>query len=243
MSKRKEPKKIAQQENQAPADPFDIGLNKFSTDLGLDLNNDQAAEIIDDEGEFNQETRTKRRSTECLVRTDRHLYRRAFSETQLMDVAGLNFQPGESYHFITAGDADSLSYLKLILRQQKLEYVLFSTWCMAAEDILQFDEWIEDGKIKKVDAYVGEIFPRSYSIEYAMLKKTIAKCGGRIAVFRNHSKIYAGYGAKFAFGIETSANINTNPRAENGCITIGQEIYEFYKSYFDKIISFDGGRK
>lgn len=46
-------------------------------------------------------------------------------------------------------------------------------------------------------------------------------------------------GNKFAVGIETSANINTNPRTENGCLTIGKEIYEFYKEYFDKIISFE----
>ncbi len=61
---------------------------------------------------------------------------------------------------------------------------------------------------------------------------------GRIAVFKNHSKIYAGYGNKFHFGIETSANINTNPRTENGCITISEELFHFYKDYFDKIVSF-----
>jgi len=43
----------------------------------------------------------------------------------------------------------------------------------------------------------------------------------------------------FSFGIETSANINTNPRTENGCITINKEIYNFYKEYFDGIISFE----
>ena len=66
--------------------------------------------------------------------------------------------------------------------------------------------------------------------------------GGRLAVFRNHSKIYAGYGEKFAFGIETSANVNTNPRTENGCITISKEIYEFYREYFDGIVSFEYGK-
>jgi len=38
-----------------------------------------------------------------------------------------------------------------------------------------------------------------------------------------HAKIFAGHGPKFYFGIQTSANINTNPRTENGCITIGRE--------------------
>jgi len=183
---------------------------------------------------------TKRRKTECIVRNDKLIYRRAFSETQLLDVLGIDFKDGESYHCITAGDVDSLSYLKCVLRQQTLDYCLFSTWCMAADDILQFDEWLTEGKIKKLDAYVGEIFPGSYKMEYKKLKEVFEKhqCG-RIAVFKNHSKIYAGIGNKFAFGIETSANINTNPRTENGCLTISKGIFEFYKQYFDGIKSFE----
>ena len=179
----------------------------------------------------------QRRST-CLKRTDKNIYRRAFSETQLLDILGFNFKNGESYHVITGGDVDALSFLKVILRQQKLEYCLFSTWCMASEDIYQIEEWLQNKTIKKIDAYVGEIFPGTYRMEYAKLKPIIEKYGGRVAVFKNHSKIFAGYGKKFHFGIETSANINTNPRTENGCITIGKDIYEFYKEYFDGIVSF-----
>jgi len=179
---------------------------------------------------------THRRKTVCLERTEKNIYRRAYSETQLMDAVGYEFKDGQSYHCITGGDVDALSYLKVVIRQQPLDYCLFSTWCMAAEDILQIDEWIENKNIKKCDAYLGEIFPRSYKIEWEMINDIFKKRNcGRIAVFKNHSKIFAGYGKKFAFGIETSANINTNPRTENGCITIGKDIYNFYKDYFDKI--------
>jgi hypothetical protein len=182
---------------------------------------------------------THRRSTECITRQTRNIYRKAFSETQLLDVLPKEFKDGESYHCITAGDVDSLSYLKVVLRQQNLDYCLFSTWCMAADDILQIEEWLQSGKIKKLDAYVGEIFPGTYKMEWRKLNEVFDKykCG-RIAVFKNHSKIYAGYGDKFYFGFEGSANINTNPRTENGCITIDKGIFEFYKSYFDGIISF-----
>jgi len=173
-----------------------------------------------------------------IKRNSRDTYRRAFSETQLLDLVDMNFQNGDSYHFITGGDVDALSYLKLILRQQDLDYCLFSTWCMASEDVAQIGEWVDSGKIKKLDAYVGEIFPKTYNAQYTILKPIVEKTGGRVAVFRNHAKIFAGVGPKFSFGIETSANINTNPRAENGCITIGTEIYEFYKEYFDGIKSF-----
>lgn len=181
----------------------------------------------------------KRRSTECLVRTQQNIYRRAFSETQLLDAVGFDFRDGQSYHCITAGDVDSLSYLKTVLRQQNLDYCLFSTWCMATEDILQIEDWIIMGKIKKLDAYVGEIFPGSYRHEYNALRRVITPEIGKIVVFKNHAKIYAGYGEKFYFGIETSANINTNPRTENGCITIGKDIFEFYFQYFNGIKSFE----
>ena len=173
----------------------------------------------------------------CLENIDKHIYRRAFGTIRLLESIK-KFNKGHSYHFMTGGDVDALSYLQLILLHQPLEYCLFSTWCMAAPDVVMFDDWLTNKKIAKLDAYVGEIFPSSYPEQWIMLNELIDKhkCG-RIAVFRNHSKIFAGYGPKFAFGIETSANIMTNPRAENGCITIGEEIYKFYREYFDGIIS------
>lgn len=186
--------------------------------------------------------KTHRRKTQCYELSTKYLYRRAFSETSLLDACEkFEFKDGHAYHFITGGDVDSLSYLKAILRQQPLSYCLFSTWCMAAEDILQFEVWLQTGCIERLDAYVGEIFPNSYRVEYQLLKDVFARNrgGGRIAVFKNHSKIYAGIGPKFAFAVETSANINTNPRTENGCITIDHGIYEFYREFFDGIKSFE----
>jgi len=192
-------------------------------------------DIIDEQAK----NKPKQKRSTCIKRKHQNTYRRAFSETQLLDIVDLPFANGDSYHFITGGDVDSLSYLKIVLRQQNLDYCLFSTWCMASEDVYQFEDWLKTGTIKKLDAYVGEIFPNSYRREYELLKPVVESYGGRVAVFRNHAKIYAGYGDKFHFAIETSANINTNPRTENGCITIDKGLYDFYKAYFDGIRSFE----
>jgi hypothetical protein len=173
------------------------------------------------------------------IRKNKNIYRKAYSETQLLDVLGFNFKDGESYHCISAGDVDALSYLKVVLRQQDLEHCFISTWCMATDDILQIGEWLDSGKIKVCDVYVGEIFRGSYSAEYDILKPIIKKHNGRFVIFRNHAKIIGGYGKKFYFVTESSANVNTNPRAENTCLNIGKDIYDFYKGYFDKIISFE----
>lgn len=114
---------------------------------------------------------------------------------------------------------------------------------MAAEDILQVRQWYEQGRIKKLDMYLGEIFPGSYKIEWQMVQKFYQEHpeAGRAAVFKNHSKIYAGcnYDEGFYFGIQTSANINTNPRTEQGSITVDKGLFEFYKGYFDGIRSFE----
>jgi len=211
--------------------------NKIDELLNIDEMSEIEKNFLNPVERVVEKIKPKQQRSKSIKRRDKNIYRRAFSETQLLDILG-DFNDGESYHIITGGDVDALSYLKVVLRQQDLEYCLFSTWCMASEDIYQIEEWLQSKKIKKMDAYVGEIFPGTYKLEYQKLKPIIEKYGGRVAVFRNHAKIFAGYGDKFHFGIETSANINTNPRTENGCITISKDIYNFYKEYFDGIISF-----
>lgn len=175
----------------------------------------------------------------ALKRKYRTVQRRAFSEKKLLELLDAEFETDTAWHVISGGDIDSLSYLKHIIKMQPLDYCLLSTWCMALDDILQLQTWLENGQIKKLDAYVGEIFPNSYRKEWAALTELLKTYGGRVCVFRNHSKIYAGTGSKFSFAIESSANINTNPRAENTVISTFHDLYQFYKNYFDGIKSFD----
>lgn len=107
-----------------------------------------------------QAKRAHRRTKECTELSQRYEYRRAFSEVKLLEAMQyVKLQDHTTYNFITAGDVDSLSYLKVVLNQHDLDYCLLSTWCMAAEDILQVRQWYEQGRIKKLDMYLGEIFP------------------------------------------------------------------------------------
>lgn len=184
---------------------------------------------------------SRRRATEVLVLSDKFLYRRAFSTLQLIKaIKPEDLKMGNSIHVITAGNVDQLSYLELMILQQPINYCLISTWCMGEEDVKQIEEWIDQGLIKKMDFYVGEIFPSQYTVGYAMLNRLVERTNcGRIAVFRNHSKIIAGYGDKYPFCVETSANVNTNPRTEQGIITLNGELVDFYKKYFDGIKGFN----
>jgi hypothetical protein len=206
-------------------DPLDALLS----DMGMN----QTEQIEDEE--------KPKRAMSAKTKSKR-LLRRATSEIALLDALPRDFEDGCAYHVITQGDVDALSYLKAIMRAQPLDYLLFSTWCMADDDCDWIGEQLDKGNLKKVDGYLGEIFPKSYSGPYQNLQKIWEKhrCG-RLCVFRNHSKIFAGQGPKFAFVVEMSCNINTNPRTEQGVITIDKSLFNFYKEWFDGVNSFTKG--
>lgn len=169
----------------------------------------------------------------------RQLWRKAASEKALEEALNWHFREGDSYHCFSFGDVDSFSFFKMVLRQQPIRYAAISTWCMAGEDIIDLRKWHERGLVGRVDFFMGEIFKGSYPDVYAATKEFIAECGGRLVIFRNHSKVMAIEGERFDCLIESSANINTNPRSENTVVTIDRELVRAYIQLFSEIIPFN----
>lgn len=202
-------------------------MDDFKTEFSL-------FELTEQINEIEQKVKAK-----AIKINNQHLFHRLNSERMLEDILPLDVEQGSSYHVISGGDIDSFSYLMWILRMQKVKRLLCSTWCMARLDIEEFHRQIMLGRIGELSFYVGEIFPGSYPEEYAEICEVCRDSGGRVAVFRNHSKVMAGHGDKFSFVIESSANINTNPRTEQTVITINTELTNFYFEFYEKIISFD----
>lgn len=170
---------------------------------------------------------------------NRHRMRRILSEANLEKQLPWHFNAGETYHCISWGDVDSLTYMRSIVKQQRIKYALISTWCMAMEDINEIDEWLSRGYAERVDLYCGEIFRGTYAAEYEAAVELEKKHGGRLCIFRNHSKVMVLIGERFDAVIESSANVNTNPRTEQTVITIDSELAKWYKDIFDGVISFD----
>jgi hypothetical protein len=165
--------------------------------------------------------------------------RRASSERILSEILPPKIESGDAWHVLSSGDVDALSFLAHLLDAVPMDYVLLSTWCMALPDVDQIREWIDGGRITRLDAYVGEIFPGSYSAEHVALCDVVRNCGGRVAVFRNHSKVFLCCADDLYWVVESSANINTNPRTENTVITASESLFWHHKEYFDGIKSFE----
>lgn len=165
---------------------------------------------------------------------------RLLSEAALSEVLPWHLEEGAAYHVLSAGDVDSLTYLRHIARAQRLDYVALATWCMATSDAQEMLEWVRRGDVRRFVFYVGEIFKNGYRGCLDVLDEICQLTGGRVARFRNHSKLMMFFGERYSGVIESSANVDTNPRTEQTCITVDRSLAEFYLDYFDGINDFDG---
>lgn len=177
-------------------------------------------------------------------KTERLLLRRAKSEAVLLDILPGTLEMGMSYHVISHGDVDALSYLIHIVRQTPVERLLVSTWCMAMPDVEWIRHRIDEGRIGGVDFILGEIFPSQYPDEYTAVRRLEASGVATLKIARNHAKVMAGESPDGAlhFAIESSSNVNTNPRIEQTAVHMSRELVEHYREFYAAVKSIDGDR-
>jgi len=120
----------------------------------------------------------------------RHQKRRAKSEAVLAEVLPVIPEAGCSYHVISHGDVDSLSYLAHVVKIWPMDFVLISTWCMAMADLDCLIGWLNTGRIGELDFVLGEIFPTQYPDETDKLHRLEANGDPvKLRIARNHAKI------------------------------------------------------
>lgn len=177
-------------------------------------------------------------------KTSKQTLRRAKTEAVLLDILPEHLEAGMSYHVISHGDVDALSYLIHIMRHHELDSLLLSTWCMAMPDVEWLRAQAESYRIGTIDFVLGEIFPSQYPDEYEACKQMQADEMATLRIARNHAKVMAGCHAAtdFYFAIESSSNVNTNPRIEQTAIHVARDLHDFYRDFYAGIKSLDGER-
>ena len=171
----------------------------------------------------------------------RHEFRKFSSERTVENLMPFHLEENECWHCFSFGDVDSWSYARAIIKQNPIDKMILSTWCMANADVEEIELFLQQGKLKEVDFYVGEIFKKSYEsvYEHLLYLQKIYRC--RVCVFRNHAKVYVLTGKNESFVIESSANVNTNPRAENTVVTKSKELAIHYTDLFKEIKNYEKG--
>ena len=177
--------------------------------------------------------------TTAIKRKNRHLTRRAKSEEVLRSVLPDYVDTGDSYHVMSSGDVDSMSFMTFYMVNYTFDDVLISTWVIADSDIDNLIDLMKNGRIKKLKLCLGEIYPGTYPAEYARLLKMRDEFNFQMVVARNHSKIMLMKNSDMDLVIESSANVNTNPRMEQTAIHNDKGLYDFYNDFFAGVKSID----
>lgn len=168
-----------------------------------------------------------------------HQMRRVLSEAAVEKELPWHFEDGVSYHVLSWGDVDALTYLRLIVKQQHIKYSMLSTWAMATVDAEEIGLWLNKGYIDRIDFYIGEINGTEKAQVLSILYNIGKKHNCKVVMLRNHSKIIVAFGDLFDVVVESSANINTNPRIEQAVITRNSELAYFYKNIFDTFSAYN----
>jgi len=179
--------------------------------------------------------------TSAIKRKNRHLTRRAKSEEVLRSILPDSVDVGDSYHVMSSGDVDSMSFMTFYMINYKFDEVLISTWVIADSDIDNLIDMMRHDRIKKLRLYLGEIYPGTYPAEYSKLLKMREEFDFEMVVARNHSKIMlmSGGTSGMTLVIESSANVNTNPRMEQTAIHNDKGLHDFYSEFFSGVKSID----
>lgn len=173
---------------------------------------------------------------------NRHAMRRARSEAELAELLPAVIADGDSWHVASHGNIDALSYLRHLLNGvSHFDYVGMSTWCIARQDLSEISTWLDAGRIGEYSLFAGEIFRSQYGDEYEMVLRMMEDYGVRFLMAKNHSKVTLALNEQqgYAVVVESSANVNTNPRIEQACVTRSRELLEFYREFFEGLRSID----
>lgn len=180
------------------------------------------------------------------VRTaNRHAVRRAKAEAELATLLPERIADGDSWHVISHGNIDALSYLRHLLKPTYFDYVGVSTWCIARQVLTEISGWLDTGRIDQFALYAGEIFRNQYGDEYEMVLRMREQYGVHFVMAKNHSKVTLACNEAEGYYVvvESSANVNTNPRIEQACVTASRELFDFYREFFDGLQSIDKDSK
>lgn len=175
---------------------------------------------------------------------NRHHLRRATAEAHLAEILPARIEPGDSWHVVSRGDIDSLSYVRHVLAGvSHLDHLLMSTWCIAKNDLTEISNWLESGRVEQFDLYAGEIFPGSYGDEYEQMLAMCENYGARLVIAKNHSKVTLCSVDDYKIVVESSANVNTNPRIEQSALHHNADLHGFYLDFFTGVKSIDKSSK
>mgnify|MGYP006920299732 FL=1 len=143
----------------------------------------------------------------------------------------------ESFVYITSGGFSSIAFIVWIAGQTRIKSLFASTLRVGVRQAQMLDGLHNDGRLDKVDLLVGGAMKDNceHNRGYGYLEQItdiFQTNGWTVSMYNNHSKVMLFDTDAGKFVIESSSNLNENPKVEQFRLEKSAELFDFYSSFF-----------
>ncbi len=148
---------------------------------------------------------------------------------------------GEIWKYISlSGGFSSINFIRWIARYEPIEDLTASTLRVGERQFRELEKMYRAGSVKNVRLFVSammkQLESRHGKYDYATrYEKVCADNGWKNIVVNNHSKVILMRTAGNWYVLETSSNLNENPKIEQYSLTNDRELHEWYTWFFDAL--------
>lgn len=168
----------------------------------------------------------------------RKLFKIADERKQLAALIGELPTKNEEYKMLSAkGGFSSIGIIDYVARKEKIEELFVSTFRIGLKQFEILTDLKEWGYIDKA-SFVTSGMQGQNGENYDYLTPVLDGCKNqnwRIAEFNNHSKLILMQTSKNAYVVETSSNLNENPKIEQFNFFNDEKVFEWYKEFFEAV--------
>lgn len=150
----------------------------------------------------------------------------------------LGLPEDEVYKMVTCGNFSSISVVIHVAHQTKIHNLYASSFRIGRKQLQAIDALRKSGRIGKCYFAVGTLMKNDSETGkqyhyYDLFEEICKKNGWEYATVNNHSKILLFDTDAGKYVLETSSNLNENPKIEQLSFEKDEELYEFYRSIFE----------
>ena len=143
----------------------------------------------------------------------------------------------ECFKFISLdGGFCSVNFIKHVANKEIIEELTASTLRIGEKQFIYLSNLCKTGKLKKAAFFIGSIMKEDIKSDkydyYTKFFEISKQYGWESFVVNNHSKIILMRTANNHYVLETSSNLNDNPKIEQYSFENSKELYDFYYDFF-----------
>jgi hypothetical protein len=132
----------------------------------------------------------------------------------------------------------SVNFIKYVANKEIIEELTASTLRIGKKQFVYLSNLCKTGKLKKATFFIGSIMKEDTSTNsgkydyYTRFFEISKQYGWESFVTNNHSKIILMRTESNYYVLETSSNLNDNPKIEQYSFENSKELYDFYYDFF-----------